>query len=79
MSITNTRIPVVMAFVMSIGNMSQENDFPVGHRSSWRSWHQIIKFYDMLPTYTRKTTTTERLGLTLRREGLDRLKKENQA
>ena len=76
MSITNARLPVVMSFVMSIGIMSQEHDFPVRHCSSWRSRHQIIKFSDMLPIYTRKTVTTGKLGHTLRREGLDRPKEE---
>ena len=52
MYITNARLSVVMAFVISIGNMSQEHVFPVGHRSSWRSRHQIIELSDMLPTYT---------------------------
>ena len=77
MSITNARLPVVMAFVMSISNMSQEHDFPVGHGSFWHFRHQIIKFFYMFPPYTRKKTlTTGRLGYTLRRKGLDQPKKE---
>ena len=56
--LTNARLPVVMAFAMSIGNMFHKRDFPVGLA---RLGTPGIKVSVVLPPDTRKTMTTEGL------------------
>ena len=71
MPIANARLPVVMALLVTIWNMSKIFPSDIAHLGTLS-----IKISNMLLPDSRKAMTTGRLGHTLTREGLELPTKE---